>query len=109
MARASHTQPKTSLKERRVLRSTLLTGIPPVNLHPGASVSAIGQTRPAIIEIKGLKTSHFKEGKTAPWNRGEIGSIEHGECPQSESADNGFTAWHGPTGASFSKDGRDPW
>src|SRR5271166_4983019 len=51
-------------------------------------LSAIGQTRPAIIEIKGLKTSHFKESKTAPWDRGEIGSMGHVQCPQSESANN---------------------
>ena len=31
-------------------------------------LSAIGQTRPAIIEIKGLQNSHFKESKTAPWD-----------------------------------------
>jgi hypothetical protein len=37
-----------------------------------------------MIEIKGLKTSHFKESKTAPWNREEIGSMGHVECPQSE-------------------------
>src|SRR5271157_2324913 len=53
-----------------------------------SSLSAIGQTRPAIIEIKGLKTSHFKESKTAPWDRGEIGSMGHVQCPQSESANN---------------------
>src|SRR5215510_998273 len=51
-------------------------------------VSAIGQNRPAIIEIKGLKTSHFKEGKTAPRDRVGIGSMGHVQCPQSESANN---------------------
>src|SRR6516165_9261621 len=51
-------------------------------------LSAISQTRPAIIEIKGLKTSHFKESKTAPWDRGQIGSMGHVQCPQSESANN---------------------
>src|SRR6516225_4107009 len=34
-------------------------------------MSAIGQNRPAIIEIKRLKTSHFKESKTAPRGTGE--------------------------------------
>ena len=51
-------------------------------------LSAIGQNQPAIIEIKGVKTSHFKESKTAPRNREEIGSVEHVECPQSEPANN---------------------
>jgi hypothetical protein len=36
-----------------------------------ARVSAIGQNGPAIIEIKGLKTSHFKESKTAPLGRAQ--------------------------------------
>ena len=53
-----------------------------------ADVSAISQNRPVIIEIKGLKTSHFKESKTAPLDRGEIGSMGHVECPQSEPANN---------------------
>src|ERR1700758_3619160 len=51
-------------------------------------VSAISQNRPGIIEIKGLKTSHFKESKTAPLDWGEIGSMGHVECPQSEPANN---------------------
>ena len=51
-------------------------------------VSAISQNQPGIIEIKGLKTSHFKESKTAPLDRGEIGSMGHVECPQSEPANN---------------------
>jgi hypothetical protein len=49
-------------------------------------VSAISQNRPVIIEIKGPKTSHFKENKTAPRDREEIGSMEHVECPRSEPA-----------------------
>jgi hypothetical protein len=32
-------------------------------------MSAIRQNQPAIIEIKGFKTSHFKESTTAPLNR----------------------------------------
>jgi hypothetical protein len=51
-------------------------------------LSAISQNQPGIIEIKGLKTSHFKESKTAPWDRKEIGSMEHVESPQSEPANN---------------------
>jgi hypothetical protein len=51
-------------------------------------VSAISQNRPVIIEIKGPKTSHFKENKTAPRDREEIGSMEHVECPRSEPANN---------------------
>jgi hypothetical protein len=51
-------------------------------------LSAISQNQPGIIEIKGLKTSHFKESKTAPLDRGEIGSMGHVECPQSEPANN---------------------
>src|ERR1700736_870474 len=51
-------------------------------------VSAISQNQPGIIEIKGLKTSHFQERKTAPLDRGEIGSMGHVECPQSEPANN---------------------
>src|ERR1700731_2331208 len=51
-----------------------------------ATVSAISQNRPVMIEIKGPKTSHFKENKTAPRDREEIGSMGHVECPQSEPA-----------------------
>jgi hypothetical protein len=51
-------------------------------------LSAIGQNQPGIIEIKGLKTSHFHESKTAPLDRGEIGSMGHVESPQSEPANN---------------------
>jgi hypothetical protein len=42
-------------------------------------MSAISQNRPVVIEIKGLKTSHFKEKKTAPRDREEIGSMGHVE------------------------------
>jgi hypothetical protein len=51
-------------------------------------LSAISQNRPVIIEINGIKTSHFKESKTAPRDREEIGSMEHVECPHSEPANN---------------------
>src|ERR1700757_1292873 len=60
-----------------------------------AIVSAISQNRPVIIEIKGLKTSHFKEKKTAPRDREEIGSMGHVERPQSEPANNDIQL--GPT------------
>ncbi len=47
-------------------------------------VSAVSQNQPVMVEIKGLKTSHFSEYKTAPWNR--RGAVEMGdvECPESE-------------------------
>ena len=51
-------------------------------------LSAISQNRPVIIEIKGLKTSHFKESKTAPRDREGNGSMGHVERPQSEPANN---------------------
>jgi hypothetical protein len=51
-------------------------------------VLAISQNRPVIIEIKGFKTSHFRESKTAPRDREKISSMEHVECPQSEPANN---------------------
>jgi putative transposase len=59
-------------------------------------VSAIGQNRPVIIEIKEVKTSHFKESKTAPRDREKIGSMEHVECPQSEPAN--YDIQLGPAG-----------
>jgi hypothetical protein len=67
---------------------TLLASLDVATGRVIAHVSAIGQTRPAIIEIKGLKTGHFKESKTAPRDPGEIGSMAHVQCPQSESANN---------------------
>src|SRR3984893_1229282 len=51
-------------------------------------MSAISQNQPGIIEIKGLKTSHFKESKTAPRDLEQTGSMGHVECPQSEPANN---------------------
>jgi hypothetical protein len=51
-------------------------------------MSAISQNQPAVIEIKGFKTSHFKESKTAALGREKLGSVEHVECPQSEPANN---------------------
>jgi hypothetical protein len=70
----------------------LPAALPPSSVRCSAlaleRVSAISQNRPVIIEIKGLKTSHFKESKTAPLDREEIGSMGHVECPQSEPANN---------------------
>ena len=51
-------------------------------------MSAISQNRPLIIEIKKLKTSQFKESKTAPSDLEETGSMGHVGCPQSELANN---------------------
>ena len=54
-----------------------------------ARPSVSDQSKPAsIIEFKGVKTSHFKESKTAPWDRENFGSLEQVECPQSEPANN---------------------
>jgi hypothetical protein len=44
-------------------------------------VSSISQNHPGIIEIKGLKTSHFQEIKIAPLDLGKMGSMGHVECP----------------------------
>jgi hypothetical protein len=57
-------------------------------------LSAISQNRPVIIEIKGLKTSHFKENKTAPLDLEENGSMGHVECPQSEPAKDADSPGH---------------
>src|ERR1700751_2801386 len=58
------------------------------NILPLFMLSAISQNRPVIIEIKGLKSSHFKENKTAPRDLEENGSMGHVERPQSEPANN---------------------
>jgi hypothetical protein len=68
---------------------------PNVSFRRNELVSAISQNRPLIIEIKGLKTSHFKENKTAPRDQEENGSMGHVECPQSEPANNDIQL--GPT------------
>jgi hypothetical protein len=36
-------------------------------------VSAVTQNRPLMVEIKGFKTSHFKESKIAPRDRKNLG------------------------------------
>jgi hypothetical protein len=53
-----------------------------------SELSAISQNQPVVIEIKGFKTSHFKESKTALLDREKLGAKEHVECPQSEPANN---------------------
>src|SRR5215469_18856117 len=53
-----------------------------------ALLSAVTQNRPVVVEIRGVKTSHFKEHKTAALNLKRIGSMRHVECPQSELASN---------------------
>jgi hypothetical protein len=50
------------------------------------SLSAVGQNRPLMVEIKGFKTSHFLEHKTAPRNCANAGPMGHVERPQSEPA-----------------------
>ena len=52
-----------------------------------AIVSAVGQNRPLVVEIKGFKTSHFLEHKAAPRICGKVGPMGHVELPQSERFD----------------------
>jgi hypothetical protein len=47
-------------------------------------VSAVTQTQPLKVEIKGFKTSHFLEPKTAPRNSPDAGPMGHVELPKSE-------------------------
>jgi hypothetical protein len=68
----------TNIFERDALASSMPKTTPP----------PISQNHPGIIEIKGLKTSHFKECKTAPWGMEQTGSMGDVECPQSEPANN---------------------
>src|ERR1700736_1516326 len=51
-------------------------------------LSAVSQNQPLKVEIKGFKTSHFLEPKTAPQDRADAGPMGHVERPQSESASN---------------------
>ena len=51
-------------------------------------LSAVSQNQPLKVEIKGFKTSHFLEQKTAPQNHPDAGPMGHVERPQSESASN---------------------
>jgi hypothetical protein len=45
-----------------------------------------------VVEIEGFKTSHFKESKTALVDWEKLGAKEHGECPESEPANDDITA-----------------
>ena len=48
LARANHIQPKTSVKDRRVLRLTVLTGVPPASssaAHAGI-IADVSRTKP---------------------------------------------------------------
>jgi hypothetical protein len=51
-------------------------------------MSAVTQTQPLKVEIKGFKTSHFLEQKTAPRNSPDAGPMGHVELPESEPANN---------------------
>jgi hypothetical protein len=51
-------------------------------------LSAVSQNQPLKVEIKGVKTSHFLELKTAPRNSPDAGPMEHVELPKSEPANN---------------------
>jgi hypothetical protein len=52
-------------------------------------IDVSGQSnQPLKVEIKGFKTSHFLEHKTAPLNSPDAGSKGHVERPQSEPASN---------------------
>jgi hypothetical protein len=50
---------------------------------PSSILSAVSQNQPLKVEIKGFKTSHFLEQKTAPWNSPDAGPMEHVELPKS--------------------------
>jgi hypothetical protein len=49
-----------------------------------ARLSAVSQNRPVMVEIKGVKTSHFMERKTTPVACLDAGLMGHVERPQSE-------------------------
>src|SRR6516225_9124746 len=51
-------------------------------------MSGVTQNRPVKVEIKGFKTSHFLEQKTAPRNCPDAGPMGHVERPQSEPSGN---------------------
>ena len=51
----------------------------PVRIQP--RMSAVGQNRPLVVEIKGFKTSHFLEHKTAPLECPDAGPM--GACRMS--------------------------
>src|SRR5258708_28170491 len=49
-------------------------------------VLAVSQNQPVLVGIKGVKTSHFKERKTAPRDYWEAVPMERVQRPQSELA-----------------------
>src|SRR5271168_4996915 len=51
-----------------------------------SKLSAVSQNQPLMVEIKGFKTSHFLEQKTAPLDCWDAGQMGHVERPQSEPA-----------------------
>jgi transposase len=57
-------------------------------VQPLDPVSGVGQNQPVKVEIKGIKTSHFLEQKTAPRDCIEAGSMGHVERPQSDPSSN---------------------
>jgi hypothetical protein len=56
----------------------------PPSLFELRRVSAVSQNQPVMVEIKGVKTSHFMERKTAPLACLDAGLKGHVERPQSE-------------------------
>jgi len=57
--------------------------------HLQPILSAVGQKRPLVVEIKGFKTGHFWEQKSAPLDLGRYGTRGASrtvEAPQSELA-----------------------
>src|ERR1700730_10765252 len=58
------------------------------SLRSDSFVSAVTQNQPLKVEIKGFKTSHSLEQKTAPQDHADAGPMGHVECPHSESASN---------------------
>src|SRR5215467_1220833 len=57
-------------------------------LRTVSCLSGVTQNRPVKVEIKGFKTSHFLEQKTAPRNCPDAGPMGHVEHPQSEPSGN---------------------
>src|SRR6516164_4836039 len=57
-------------------------------LRKSQEMSGVTQNQPVKVEIKGFKTSHFLEQKTAPRNCPNAGPMGHVERPQSEPSGN---------------------
>src|SRR5271157_5761320 len=59
------------------------------NRHGSWRLTKRSSVRSAAVGCqRSVKTSHFKEGETAPLDCAETGSMEDVECPQSEPANN---------------------